>query len=74
MQASKQLMAPVAHWIQASTTAIWSDAGETHCDETTHVPVGLPQMTGVAAPWEAAFDGANTVHGVILRTSIVLDP
>ena len=31
-------------------------------------------MTGVAAPWEAAFDGANTVHGVILRTSIVLDP
>lgn len=30
-------------------------------------------MTGVAAPWEAAFDGANTVHGVILRTTIVLD-
>jgi uncharacterized protein len=74
VQASTQLMAPLAHWVQASTTAIWSDAGETHCDETTPVPVGLPQMTGVAAPWEAAFNGANTVHGVILRTSIVLDP
>jgi hypothetical protein len=24
-------------------------------------------MTGVAAPWERAFDGANTSHGVILR-------
>lgn len=74
VQASTQLMAPLAHWVQASTTAIWSDAGETHCDETTPVPVGLPQMTGVAAPWEAPFNGANTVHGVILRTSIVLDP
>jgi NAD dependent epimerase/dehydratase family enzyme len=31
-------------------------------------------MTGVAQPWEAAFEGANPTHGVILRTSIVLDP
>jgi hypothetical protein len=74
VQASQQLSQPVGHWIQASTTAIWSDAGETRCDETTPIPVGLPQMTGVAAPWEQAFDGANTDHGVILRTSIVLDP
>jgi uncharacterized protein len=72
--ASRQLTTPLTHWIQASTTAIWSDAGETRCDETTPIPVGLPQMTGVAAPWEQAFDGANTSHGVILRTSIVLDP
>ncbi|MBV9720794.1 MAG: DUF1731 domain-containing protein [Mycobacterium sp.] len=73
--ASKQLATPLAHWIQASTTAIWSDAGETPCDESTPIPVnGLPQMTGVAAAWEKAFDGANTAHGVILRTSIVLDP
>jgi hypothetical protein len=71
--ASTRLNAPLRHWIQASTTAIWSDADETRCDEDTPVPVGLPQMTGVAAPWEAAFDGANTAHGVILRTSIVLD-
>lgn len=74
VEASQQLQSPLAHWIQASTTAIWSDAGETHCDESTPLPTGLPQMTGVAKPWEEAFDGANTGHGVILRTSIVLDP
>jgi uncharacterized protein (TIGR01777 family) len=74
VQASQELEYPVRHWIQASTTAIWSDAGETRCDETTPLPTGLPQMTGVAKPWEEAFEGANTQHGVILRTSIVLDP
>jgi uncharacterized protein len=74
VQASRQLKSPLAHWVQASTTAIFSDAGETRCDETTPIPIGLPQMTGVAAPWERAFDRANTEHGVVLRTSIVLDP
>ncbi|MGC5246488.1 DUF1731 domain-containing protein [Gordonia sp. DT219] len=65
---------PVAHWLQASTTAIWSDAGETWCTETTPVPDdGLPQMTGVARPWEESVSGAHTDHLVILRTSIVLD-
>lgn len=73
--ASQQLKQPLAHWVQASTTAIWSDAGEQRCTESTDLPVpGLPQMTGVARPWEQAFEGANTDHGVILRTSIVLDP
>lgn len=74
VQASRQLTRPLRHWVQASTTAIWSDAGETRCDESTPIPEGLPQMTGVAQPWESAFDGANTDHGVVLRTSIVLDP
>lgn len=74
VRASRDLPAPLAHWLQASTTAIYSDAGEEHCDESTPVPSdGLPQMTGVAAPWEAAFEGANTEHGVVLRTSLVLD-
>jgi uncharacterized protein (TIGR01777 family) len=73
VRASHHLKTPLTHWIQASTTAIWSDAGETRCDESTPIPVGLPQMTGVAVPWEQAFDGANTYHGVLLRTSIVLD-
>ena len=73
VQASQQLKSPLAHWVQASTTAIWSDAGEARCDESTPLPAGLPQMTGVARPWEEAFDGANTRHGVVLRTSIVLD-
>ena len=74
VQASRQLRTPLEHWVQASTTAIWSNAGETRCYETTPIPMGLPQMTGVAAPWEKAFEGANTSHGVVLRTSIVLDP
>ncbi|MEU4599617.1 DUF1731 domain-containing protein [Nocardia sp. NPDC023988] len=65
---------PVDYWVQASTTAIWSDAGETRCTETTPVPEGLPQMTGVAEPWEQAFDPAQAAHWTILRTSIVLDP
>ncbi|MGS2806839.1 DUF1731 domain-containing protein [Nocardia sp. MW-W600-9] len=65
---------PVDYWVQASTTAIWSDAGETRCTETTPLPVGLPQMTGVAQPWEEAFDPARAEHWTILRTSIVLDP
>ncbi|WP_378734108.1 DUF1731 domain-containing protein [Nocardia brasiliensis] len=68
------LDAPIDYWVQASTTAIWSDAGETRCTETTPLPVGLPQMTGVAEPWERAFDGADATHSTILRTSIVLDP
>jgi uncharacterized protein (TIGR01777 family) len=71
--ASKTLDRPIDYWIQASTTAIWSDAGEMRCTETTPLPVGLPQMTGVAQPWERAFAGANTEHHTILRTSIVLD-
>jgi hypothetical protein len=68
------LQAPLAHWVQASTTAIWADAGETACTEATPLPaVGLAQMTGVARPWEEAFAGANTDHGVVLRTAVVLD-
>ncbi|HTQ16097.1 epimerase [Mycobacterium sp.] len=74
VEASRQLKTPLAQWIQSSTTAIWSDAGETRCDESTPLPTGLPQMTGVAEPWEQAFEGANTRHGVILRTAVVLDP
>jgi len=73
VQASQALTTPLQHWIQASTTAIWSDAGETPCSEDTPLPIGLPQMTGVAKPWEAALVGANSTHTVILRTSIVLD-
>ncbi|GAB3209998.1 DUF1731 domain-containing protein [Nocardia tengchongensis] len=75
VEASKALDRPIDYWIQASTTAIWADAGEIRCVEGTPLPEpGLPQMTGVAAPWEAAFDGANATHRIVLRTSIVLDP
>ncbi|MGW3541829.1 DUF1731 domain-containing protein [Nocardia niigatensis] len=75
VEASKTLDRPIDYWIQAGTTAIWADAGELRCTESTPLPEpGLPQMTGVAAPWEAAFEGANATHWTILRTSIVLDP
>lgn len=66
---------PVARWLQASTTAIWSDAGERRLDERSPLPEpGLAQMTGVARPWEASVEGAATQHLVVLRTSIVLAP
>jgi uncharacterized protein (TIGR01777 family) len=71
--ASQQLTAPLVHWVQASTTAIWSDAGEARLDETSPLPVGLPQMTGVAERWERALDGAAAAHQVVLRTGIVLE-
>lgn len=73
VEASTMLERPIDHWVQASTTAIWSDAGETPCTETTPLPMGLPQMTGVAQAWEQAFEGANVDHWTILRTAIVLD-
>ncbi|MDO5676569.1 MAG: NAD-dependent epimerase/dehydratase family protein [Propionibacteriaceae bacterium] len=67
----------VTAWLQASTTAIWSDAGEARVTETTALPTGkaaLPQMTGVAVPWERAIQDADTEKLSILRTSIVLAP
>lgn len=73
--ASRAACRPVRRWLQASTTAIWSDAGERRLDEDSPLPdPGLPQMSGVARPWEASVVGANTDHLVVLRTSIVLAP
>lgn len=72
-EASGRLEQPLARWIQASTTAIWSDAGEELLDETSAVPVGLPQMTGVAERWERAAEAAHCDHQVVLRTGIVLE-
>ncbi|MDO5627179.1 MAG: NAD-dependent epimerase/dehydratase family protein [Mobilicoccus sp.] len=58
VRASQDLPRPVPRWLQASTTAIWSDAGEARLDETSPVPhVGLPQMTGVARPVGGGGDG-----------------
>ncbi|MEE6287090.1 DUF1731 domain-containing protein [Georgenia sp. MJ173] len=74
VEASRRLDAPLARWVQASTTAIYSDAGEQRVTESSPVPdPGLPQMTGVAVPWEAAVEGANTDRLTVLRTSLVLD-
>ena len=75
VEASASLAEPLARWVQASTTAIWSDAGDQRITENAPIPTGadaLPQMTGVAEPWEAASRSANTNHLTILRTSLVL--
>src|SRR5690606_3912662 len=59
LEAATQALDPdrrLAAWVQASTTAIWGDAGERHCTESTPLPYGaeaLPQMTGVASAWES---------------------
>lgn len=74
VEASRTLDRPLVAWLQASTTAIWSDAGEQRVTETTPLPEpGLPQMTGVARPWEESARGAHADRLVLLRTSIVLD-
>ncbi|MGO3314194.1 MAG: epimerase [Brachybacterium tyrofermentans] len=71
--ASRDLDRPLRRWVQASTTAIWSDAGEERLDESSPIPIGLPQMTGVAEQWERALDGAHSDHTAILRTGVVLE-
>ncbi|WCT00044.1 NAD-dependent epimerase/dehydratase family protein [Rhodococcus qingshengii] len=73
VEASKLLANPVPVWIQASTLAIYGDAGETRLDEASPLADGPPQMTDVAKDWEAAVEGANTSRVVILRTSVVLE-
>ncbi|MFB0833778.1 DUF1731 domain-containing protein [Arthrobacter halodurans] len=76
VEACAALPRPVSRWVQASTTAVYGDAGEDRLDEHSALPSGgaaLPQMTGVAVPWEKAAAGANTHHQTILRTAIVLE-
>jgi len=63
-------------WVQSSTTAIFGDAGERKLTESSPLPTGqeaLPEMTGVAAPWEEAFEQApaKAEHSYVLRTSLV---
>jgi len=73
--ASRAARRPVARWVQMSTTAIWSDGGEQRITEATPLPdPGLPQMTGVARPWEEAVAGAHAERVTTLRTSLVLQP
>lgn len=73
VEASATLSAPVPVWIQASTLAIYGDAGERVLDESTPPADGPPQMAGVARAWEAAVQGAHSDRVVVLRTGIVLD-
>jgi uncharacterized protein (TIGR01777 family) len=65
---------PPAVLIQASTTAIYGDAGERWCDESTPPGEGIPPRT--ATKWETAFAASPTPHTrrVVLRISFVLGP
>jgi uncharacterized protein (TIGR01777 family) len=58
--------------VQASTTAIYGDAGERACDESTPPGEGIPPAT--AKMWEAAFHASPTPHTrrVHLRISFAL--
>ena len=72
----KAAPAPLAAFLQSSTTAIFADAGEHTLTEDSPLPTGaaaLPQMTGVARPWEEAAAGANARRLNILRTSLVFE-
>lgn len=71
--ASAGLSSPVPVWVQASTLAIYGDAGDHVLDESAPAAYGPPQMAGVAKAWEAATAGANAERLVTLRTGIVLD-
>lgn len=63
----------VSVWLQASTLAIYGDAGEQVLTEQSPPANGPPQMAGVARAWERAAQPAAAQRQVVLRTSIVLD-
>ncbi|MFC5380477.1 TIGR01777 family oxidoreductase [Aquipuribacter nitratireducens] len=71
--AAAELARPVPVWVQASTAAIYGDAGDAVLTESSPPADGPPQMAGVARAWEAAVDGVHAASVVVLRTSIVLD-
>lgn len=73
MAASERAVTPPRLWIQASTLAIYGDAGEAVLDETAPAADGPPQMAGVACAWEEAAAAAHAERRVVLRMGIVLD-
>jgi uncharacterized protein (TIGR01777 family) len=71
--AAAGLQAPVPVWVQASTLAIYGNAGEDLVTEESPLADGPPQMAGVARAWEDAVAGVRADRLSVLRTSIVLD-
>jgi uncharacterized protein (TIGR01777 family) len=71
-QAISRCSRPPKVWVQASTTAIYGDAGDRWCDECTPPGEGIPVDT--ATRWERAFDATPSpqTRRVILRMSFVL--
>lgn len=60
-------------WIQASTLAIYGDAGDAILDESSPPADGPPQMAGVASAWEAASEAVVSHRKVVFRMGLVLD-
>lgn len=73
VEATASVTVPVSVFVQASTLAIYGDAGDELLDESSAAADHPPQMAGVATAWEAALEGARTDRLVVLRTGIVLD-
>lgn len=71
--AMAELPVPVPTFVQASTLAIYGDAGEQELVEGSPPADGPAQMAGVARDWEQAAVGARAERTVVLRTGIVLD-
>jgi len=71
-QAIRNAKRPPRVLVQASTTAIYGDAGERECDELTPPREGIPPAT--AKMWEAAFAASATpqTRRVTLRISFAL--
>lgn len=73
VDASRGCSSPPVVWLQASSTAIYGDAGDAVITEKAAIPSGPPQMPGVARPWEEAAREARALRQVIMRTSLVFD-
>jgi uncharacterized protein (TIGR01777 family) len=71
--AVRELGGPVPAWVQASTLAIYGEAGESLLSEDSALGTTPPQMVSVARAWEEAAARAPAERQVVLRTSIVLD-
>jgi uncharacterized protein len=72
-RAASGLDEPPPVWVQASTLAIYGDAGDAVLDESAPPAHGPAQMAGVAQAWEQAAAEQPAGRQVILRTGIVLD-
>ena len=71
-KALRSVEVPPTTWIQASSLAIYGDAGDTICDESARVAEEWP--ANVCTAWEAALGEAALPHQrlVILRIGFVL--
>lgn len=71
-QAINACVNPPDVWVQAASLAIYGDAGEKNCEETTAPGQGIPVETCLL--WEKAFELATTprTRKVLFRISFVL--